>query len=55
MGSSGICYRRAHFMVRHEQMARRLCLQNNNELVDFCLGGIDRFDHRIADGKLAEF
>ena len=29
-----------HFMAGHEQMARKLCLQNRTELVDFALAGL---------------
>ena len=54
MGGHCFCNCHTHCILRHEQMARKLCLQNRIELVDFCTGRFAGAGNCAADGKLAE-
>ena len=43
-----------HCMGCHEKMARKLCVQNRFELVDFCPGWLAGIGNCIIDGELAK-
>ena len=54
MGRHRLCNCHANCILRHEQMARKLCLQNRTKLVDFCPGRFAGIGNCITDGELAE-
>ena len=41
-------------LVRDEPLARKLCLQNRTELVDFCFVWVTGIGNCIANSKLAK-
>ena len=55
MGGSRLYHRGAHIVVRYEQMARRFCIQDRNELVDIRPRGSNCARYCLDYGKLAKF
>ena len=54
MGIYSISGWNAGCLVRHAQMARKLCLQNHFKLVGFCAGRFTGTGNCVADSELAE-
>ncbi len=54
MGSNRFCNRHTRCVLRHAQMARKLCIQNRIELVDICTGRNSGAGNCAPNGELAK-